>query len=434
MAATILDVSMRFATDSFEAPARTSVLAAPIFLLGQALGPLFWNWPMRRLGQKACLTFGFTAFVGFQLPIIAARGVATVLMLRFFAGLMGCAPLLGIITLLVDLWLPEDCAITSSILSSFLIMGPLAGRMIGAFVTESTSLGWRWPSLIISGVSIFVGIVCWLVWSRPADWLRCIKRSVRAPQKICARNKGPDEDAVHHSERLPGYTWTSIRRLILDPSALLVSVHTSYVYSLLFFVTETYPLSFEDNRHWSTGQGVVPLVSVMVGVMFGWTLNFISSYERLMKPLTSKVYTRPETHLQVMAVGAILTPIGLLVAAWTSFPNLSPVAQVMAGTPVGMGIILVFLKGNDFLLEIHDRPDSFTAVNIVLRSALAAMFAGVSRHFYEDLGPQKTGTVMGLVSLVFVAIPILLMNARFKIRKSSYLPTHRTARIRDTGE
>jgi hypothetical protein len=61
-----------------------------------------------------------------------------------------------------------------------------------------------------------------------------------------------------------------------------------------------------------------------------------------------------------------------------------------------------------------------------MRSAVAAAFAGFSKSMYNSLGPQKTGTVMALLSLIFISIPILLMKSGIKMRQSSILPTRRS--------
>jgi MFS family permease len=159
------------------------VLAASIFLLGQATSPLVWSWCIRRHGRKACLSYGVAAFVAFQAPIIAANGVATILVLRFFSGLSGGAPLLTIFSLLTDLlWSPVDSDIAISILSGALVVGPVAGHMIGAYVTESHYLGWRWPSVIISAASAFIGFACWLAYFERGRFFRL--RRMLCSQKV----------------------------------------------------------------------------------------------------------------------------------------------------------------------------------------------------------------------------------------------------------
>jgi hypothetical protein len=157
---------------------------------------------------------------------------------------------------------------------------------------------------------------------------------------------------------------------MMEPVLLMVTLYMSFVYGLVFVLIDTYPLAFTEDRQWSTDQGVIPLITIIVGVVFGCLLNFIWSYEQLMQPIELREDPRPEDQLLPMVLGAILLPIGLFIAAWTSFPRLSPVPQIMAGTPVGMGmsslrasseialtiyvgLVLIFLKGNELLLQVY---------------------------------------------------------------------------------
>ena len=51
----------------------------------------------------------------------------------------------------------------------------------------------------------------------------------------------------------------------------------------------------------------------------------------------------PEHHIEPGAYGAILLPISFFWFAWTSYPNISYWAPMMAGFPLGMGIVLLYL-------------------------------------------------------------------------------------------
>lgn len=52
----------------------------------------------------------------------------------------------------------------------------------------------------------------------------------------------------------------------------------------------------------------------------------------------------PEERLVPMILGGAVFPIGLFWFAWTSDPNITWVPQVLAGIPIGMGVLLIFLQ------------------------------------------------------------------------------------------
>lgn len=45
-----------------------------------------------------------------------------------------------------------------------------------------------------------------------------------------------------------------------------------------------------------------------------------------------------------MIAGAFMLPIGLFWFAWTSSPHITWVPQVLAGIPIGAGILMIFLQ------------------------------------------------------------------------------------------
>ena len=49
-------------------------------------------------------------------------------------------------------------------------------------------------------------------------------------------------------------------------------------------------------------------------------------------------------HRVPMIIGAFLLPIGLFWFAWTSNPHITWVPQVIAGIPIGAGILMIFLQ------------------------------------------------------------------------------------------
>jgi MFS transporter, DHA1 family, multidrug resistance protein len=104
----------------------------------------------------------------------------------------------------------------------------------------------------------------------------------------------------------------------------------------LFFVS--YPISFIEQRGWSLGIGGLPFLAVMMGVVIGGVINFVFIRTRYVRILKRDGRVPPEERLVPMMVGSVALPIGLFWYAWTSSPGVFPIAQIMSGVPVGVGL------------------------------------------------------------------------------------------------
>ena len=64
-----------------------------LFVLGFATGPLFWAPLSEIYGRQLVFTVTFGAFTAFNAGCAGSNNVATLLVLRFFAGAFGSSPL-----------------------------------------------------------------------------------------------------------------------------------------------------------------------------------------------------------------------------------------------------------------------------------------------------------------------------------------------------
>jgi MFS transporter, DHA1 family, multidrug resistance protein len=107
---------------------------------------------------------GFVIFGIFQIPVALAQNVWTIFICRFLAGFFGCAPLTIVGGALADFWAPVDRGVAVSIFSGATFLGPTGGPIIGGFLVETQSLGWRWTAWItLIAVAVF-GITGWIVY------------------------------------------------------------------------------------------------------------------------------------------------------------------------------------------------------------------------------------------------------------------------------
>lgn len=83
-----------------------------------------------------------------------STNVATLLILRFFAGTFGASPLVNSGGTIADLFMPAQRGLALTVYCVAPFLGPILGPVMGGFISEN--IGWRW----VQGVcTIFIGIV-----------------------------------------------------------------------------------------------------------------------------------------------------------------------------------------------------------------------------------------------------------------------------------
>jgi hypothetical protein len=112
------------------------------------------------------------------------------------------------------------------------------------------------------------------------------------------------------------------------------------VYGILYLFFEAYPISFQQGRGWNNGVGALPFISILIGVILAGITITIVTKTRFARKFKKHGRVIPEERLPPMILGAFILPIGLFWFAWTSSPEITWVPQVIAGIPIGWGMLL----------------------------------------------------------------------------------------------
>lgn len=135
-----------------------------VHLQGFAIGPIVWGPISELYGRRLPLFFGFAIFAIFQIPVAVAQNVYTIMLCRFFGGMFGSAPLAVVGGALADFWGPVERGFALGLFSGATFIGPVAGPIVGSFVTQSY-LGWRWTAWITLFLSAFFGTLSFFICS-----------------------------------------------------------------------------------------------------------------------------------------------------------------------------------------------------------------------------------------------------------------------------
>ena len=147
--------------------------------------------------------------------------------------------------------------------------------------------------------------------------------------------------------------------------------------------------------------------------------RLINSHE--IDPETGKVH--PEAMVSFVCICSILIPVGELWFAWTCAPaSIHWIVPLLAGIPFGAGNTGVFIYASNYLTYSYGMyAASALAGNSVIRSVLGGVLPLVGSYMYDSLGPNWSGTLLGLLEVAIIPIPFVFYKYGYKIRMKSNL-------------
>jgi hypothetical protein len=163
--------------------------------------------------------------------------------------------------------------------------------------------------------------------------------------------------------------------MVQEPILLMMNIYIGLVYGYLYLFFEAFPISFQEERGWNNGVGSLPFLGILIGVLLGVCIVIWNTTARFARKLKEHHAVIPEERLPPMMLGAVLLPVGLFWFAWTSNPHIFGVPQVISCIPIGMGLMMIFLQGLNYIIDCYLwYANSALVSNTALRSLAGAGF------------------------------------------------------------
>jgi len=375
-ASSVFSTATQPTAQEFGVSTEVMILGTSLFVLGFAVGPIIWGPLSELYGRKLPLFIGYTLFAIFQIPVAVAVNLETIMLCRFFGGVFGSAPLGIVGGALADFWGPVDRGVAVCIFAGATFIGPVAGPIMGGFITMSY-LGWRWTAWITMIMAALFGITGLFLIPETFAPLLLQKRAkkIRFETKNWAIHAPADESKVDFMVIVQKYLLRPFAMLVSEPILLVVTLYMALIYGILYLFFEAYPIAFQEERGWNAGVGALPFLGILVGVVLAGIFITVTTKTRFARKLKEEGHVVPEERLLPMIAGGAIFPAGMFWFAWTSNPNITWVPQVLAGIPIGMGILMIFLQGLNYLIDVYMmNANSAIAANTFVRSFLGGGF------------------------------------------------------------
>jgi hypothetical protein len=211
--------------------------------------------------------------------------------------------------------------------------------------------------------------------SYPPTLLQQRAKKIRFETRNWAIHAKADEMQIDLKSISNKYIIRPFVMLFLEPILTLVTIYMAIIYGILYLFFEAYPIAFQEQRGWNEGVGALPFISITIGVLIGAGIIVWTSKTRFARKMAKHGRVIPEERLTPMIAGGFIFPAGMFWFAWTSSPHITWVPQVLAGIPIGAGVLMIFLQGLNYIIDVYlMNANSAIAGNTFVRSLFGAGF------------------------------------------------------------
>ncbi|THY29399.1 synaptic vesicle transporter [Aureobasidium pullulans] len=406
----------------FGASQEVGILGVSLFVLGFAIGPLLWAPLSEIFGRQVLFVTTYGGLTAFNAGAAGSNSMATLIVLRFFAGAIGSSPLTNAGGVIADMFSAQERGLAMTLFAAAPFMGPVLGPIVGGFVGQT--VGWRW----VEGVmAIFTGVL-WIIGSLliPETYPPVLLRKRAAKMSKMTGKVYRSKGDVDQGPTTFGKVFsTSLLRpwvlLFREPIVFLLSIYMAIIYGTLYMLFAAFPIVYQQGRGWSQGIGGLAFLGVAVGMLMAVAYSVWDNKRYVKVSTENQGFAPPEARLPPCILGGICLPIGLFWFAWTNSPSVHFMASIAAGVPFGFGMVLVFLGIMNYLIDAYTIfAASVLAANSVLRSLFGAAFPLFTSHseMYDNLGIHWASTIPAFLALLCVPMPFLFYKFGPKIREN----------------
>lgn len=395
-----------------------------IQVLAFAVGPIIFAPMSERFGRKNVMQLMNLIFLIFNLSCGFARTSTQMLVLRFFTGLAGAAPLSMSAGTVADLFAPEERGRAMSTYTLAPILAPCIGPMFASWIIQELGES-RWPWIFY--VSTIYGAVIAVIGF-------LFLRETYAPvllERIAAQRRKETEQPEWHTKfsqpepfltRLLHGAMRPAIFLCTQPVVFVPAFYQSILFGCQYLLLAAFPGVFQSGYHQSLGISSLHYIAFLVGFMLfgqvgGRAVDVI--YRRLKEKHGGQ--GQPEYKLPLLILTGVFMPVGLLIYGWAvQFKVHWIVADL------GIVFLAAGIRGALFICPLYlaDSVPLYSAsavsAGVSLRCLFGFLFPLFSPPMYAAMGQGGGNSFLaGICALVGLPAPFLLFKYGGFLREKS---------------
>ncbi|KAI8976291.1 MFS general substrate transporter [Trametes punicea] len=405
-----------------------ATLTIALFVGGYCVGPLVWGPLSEHIGRKPVFLITFLVYTGFQVGCALSPNTASILIFRFLGGTFAAAPLANSGAVMSDIWDADTRGKALALFTLAPFAGPTLGPIVSGFMAVS-HVSWRWVYYVLAFFAGGCLIATALTLPETYVPVLLVRRAKRLRKETgdnrywapLERNKMPFGQRLKHILGRPFII------LALEPMLIAVTLYMSFIYGCIYLLFEAYPIVFTEGHHFNAGFTGLTFIPIFVGGVLGvlaYLVFFNPRYERAIEAFKPHPVP-PEYRLELCLWAAPVFAGSFFWFGWTSYPSISYWAPLMAGLPLGIAIVFLFLGLFNYVIDAYlfVAASALSAMTVV-RSLFGAGFPLFATQMYDTLNPRWASTLLGCIAVVMAPIPFVLRAYGHHIRRrSKFAPT-----------
>jgi MFS family permease len=356
-------------------------------------------------------------FTVFNIASALSPSLSALVVFRFLAGTFGGCPITIGAGTFGDLIRPRSRGKVIAIWSLGPILGPIIGPIAGGYLGESA--GWRWicwTLAIASGVGSLVSFACQEETYPPTLLGRKTKRLVKETgnQNLKAQT---DLDANRTPSQVFGRAIIRpLKLLFLYPTVSVLSVYVGVVYGFMYLLFTTFPLVFQVQYGFDTGEIGLTYVGLGLGSIIGLGgSGFVVDKIYRKKAVDGPV--KPEYRIVPLIPAAFFIPAGLFWYGWSADYKTHWIVPELGTVLVGIGINTLMMCVATYFIDANPRYEaSATAASTAVRSLIGALVPLFGRSMYEAMGLGWGTSLLGFLTFALAPLPWFFFKYGERIR------------------
>lgn len=410
------DIQIKFGVNRTKA-----ILPLSLFVIGYGIGPMVLSPITENASIGRTKVYIITLFIFFilQIPTALTNSFAGLCVCRVIAGFFA-SPALSTGGASVGDVIPfTHMPIGLAIWSIGGVLGPLASPIVGAvfmLIDKGSINAYRWTfwyMAIVSGFStFFLGLFLPETYGKAILYRKAERlRKLTGNDKITS--EGHLELASKTSRQILIETlWRPIQITTIEPVVLLINMHITLLYSVIYLWFEAFPIVFTEVHGFNSIELGATYFSVAAGVIFGAVCYVPYIYFKFTKPISQGAPFVPEVFLPGAIFGSCLIPTGIFIFAWTSSPDIHWFPPLVGSFIFSMGTLIIFQTEYNYLgASFYRYLASTFASNTLFRSVIAGCFPLFAHALFTNTRSEKFpvgwgASIIAFIGLGMIAIPV----------------------------
>ncbi|GEQ67881.1 hypothetical protein JCM33374_g1547 [Metschnikowia sp. JCM 33374] len=379
-----------------------ATLPLTLFVFGYGLGPMVLS-PLSedaRFGRTSIYIVTLFIFFILQIPTALVSDIASLSVLRFLAGFFASPCLATGGASIGDVTPIPHMPMSLAGWSAGCVCAPTLGPLIGAALVIAG--GYHWPF--------------WFVSER--------LRALTGNQNITSEGHIQNE-SKEFSKLMVETFWRPFEIMIFEPVVLLINVYLGLLYAIIYLWFEAFPIVFYEMYGFTLVEMGASYVSLIVGIYVGLAFYLPVIYQVFTKKILRGETITPEVHLKLCIVGSVLSPIGLIILAWTATPSVHWIVPMIGAGIFMCGAFIIYQTMFNYLgMSFYRFLASVFAGNAFFRAIMGGAFPLFGRALFVNLSterfPVAWGTmILAIAMAIMVLIPVLFYLNGPKLRARS---------------